>query len=110
MTEHDFSSLFEHYPELIAEMPNPFTSHQFILHLARRYQTLYIEGLSFYRHSLNPQEPAPFQIVHGILAKHLNAFPRFVTHIGEVESIDIFKQDETCAEWQKVKAVRPYEA
>jgi hypothetical protein len=102
MTQHDFNAIFDHYPELIEEMPNPFTSHQFILHLARRYQTLYIEALSFYRHSPNPQEPAPFQIVHGIFAKHLNAFPQLVTHIEEVESIDIFTQENRCAQWQKV--------
>jgi len=102
MTQHEFNMLFEHYPELIAEMPDNFTSHQFILHLARRYQALYIEALYFYRHSPDSQHPTPFKILHGFLAKHLNAYPQLVTHIGEVESIDIFTQENRCAQWQKV--------
>ena len=102
MTQYHFNATFEHYPELIAEMPDNFSSHQFILHLARRYQALYIEALHFYRNSPNSQHPTPFKIVHGFLAKHLNAYPQLVTHIGEVESIDIFTQENRCAQWQKV--------
>jgi len=102
MTQYDFSAIFEHYPELIAEMSDTFTSHHFILHLARGYQAPYIEALNFYRHSPDSQHPTPFKIVHGLLAKHLNAYPQLVTHIGDVESIDIFTQENRCAQWQKV--------
>ena len=102
MTQHNFSAIFDHYPELIAEMPNPFTSHQFILHLAQRYQALYIEALYTYRNIPNPQHATPFKTVHSILAKQLNAYPQLVTNIGEVESIDIFTQENCCAQWQKV--------
>ena len=102
MTQHDFNTIFEHYPELIAEMPDSFTSHKFILHLARRYQALYIEALYDYRSVLNPQHATPFKTVHGILAKQLNAYPQLVTHIGEVKSIDIFTQENCCAQWHKV--------
>ncbi len=102
MTEHNFDALFENYPTIIAQMPNPFTSHQFILHLAQQHQALYIEALYSYRNLPNRQQPTPFKTVHGILAKHLNAFPQLVTHLGEVESIDIFTQENRCAQWQKV--------
>lgn len=102
MTQHDFSTIFEHYPELIAQMPNVFTSHQFILHLAQRCQALYIEALYFYRRSLDSQHPTPFKIVHGILAKKLNAFSQLVTYVREIESINIFTQENHCAQWRKV--------
>ena len=102
MTQHDFSAIFEHYPELIAEMPDVFTSHQFILYLAQRHQSLYIEALYAYRNVPNPQHATPFKTVHGILAKQLNDFPNLVRYVRHLSSTDIFKQDETCAEWQKV--------
>lgn len=102
MTQHDFNAIFEHYPELIAEMPDVFTSHQFILHLAQRHQSLYIEALYAYRNVPNPQHATPFKTVHGILAKQLNDSPNLVRYVRHLSSTDIFKQDETCAEWQKV--------
>lgn len=101
MTEHDFRELFEHYPALIQDMNDTFTSHQFILHLARQHQSLYIEALSDYNNLLNPRHSAPFKTVHGILAKHLNVYPNLVTHIGDVESRNIFKKENTCAQWRK---------
>lgn len=102
MAEHDFEQLFEHYPALIEDMPNPFTSHKFVLHLAQQHQALYIGALYSYRNLPNRRQPTPFRTVHGILAKHLNALPQLVTHIGEAESIDIFTQENRCAQWQKV--------
>ena len=102
MTQHDFNEIFEHYPELIAEMPEVFNSHQFILHLARQYQALYITALYVYIDLPNSRHPTPFKTVHGILAKHLNAYTNLVTHIGDVESEDIFTNENTCAQWQKV--------
>ena len=102
MALHDFNAIFGHYPELILGMPNIFTSHQFILNLARQHQALYIEALYAYRDIPNPQHSTPFKTVHGILAKQLNAFSQLAAHIGEVESIDIFTQENRCAQWQKV--------
>ena len=102
MTEHDFEPLFFHYPELIEQMEDTFTSHEFILHLARQYQGLYITALYAYINLPNSQNPTPFKTVHGILAKHLNVFPKLVIHLGEVDSIDIFTNDNRCAQWQKV--------
>ena len=102
MTQHNFNTIFEHYHRLIAEMSDSFTSHQFILHLARQYQALYIEALHAYRNIPSPQQSTPFKTVHGILARQLNTFSQLVTHDGEVESIDIFTQENRCAQWQKV--------
>lgn len=102
MTEYNFSTLFDHYPTMIEQMPDTFTFHKFILHLARQHQALYIEALFAYRNLPNPQAPTPFKRVHNILARHLNAYPQLVTNIGNVESIDIFMQEEKCSRWQKV--------
>jgi len=71
MPEHDFSALYVHYPSIIAQMGEVFTSHKFILELARQHQDLYVDALYAYRDSLREGRPVPFQIVHGILAKHL---------------------------------------
>jgi hypothetical protein len=97
MSQHDFNALFKQYDETIKEMPDEFNSHEFILELARRNQRLYIEALNDYA-----QDPAPFQIVHGILAKHLQALPKLVTHTGNINSNDIFTNENRCASWRKV--------
>ena len=103
MSQHDFTQIFNLYPALIQQMPDVFTSHEFILRLAQQHQALYIEALHAYHHT---QNPTPFMTVHGILAKRLNAFPQLVTHLGEVESIDIFTQENRCAQWQRVQPTR----
>ena len=69
MTEHDIDALFEHYPTLISQVANPFTSHKFILHPARQHQALHITALYDYINLPNPQHLTPFKTVHGILAK-----------------------------------------
>jgi hypothetical protein len=43
MTEHDFGSLYAQYPTIIAQMPETFTNHQFILVLQHQKQIQYIE-------------------------------------------------------------------
>ena len=68
MPEHDFSALYEQYPAIIAQMPEIFDSHEFILHLAHRNQALYVGALYAYRHSVHRGAIAPFQIVHRILS------------------------------------------
>jgi hypothetical protein len=78
MAEHDFSAMYAQYPKVIAAMPKTFTSHQFILELARQNQTLYIEALYSYRHHSHRDSPAPFLIVHGLLAQQLLEFPKLI--------------------------------
>lgn len=102
MTEHNFDALIEHYPALIAEMPNPFTSREFILHLARHHQTLYIEALYAYRNLPNRQSPTPFKTVHAILARRLTAYPKLIKYVGDIKSENIFDYENECAQWRKV--------
>lgn len=90
-------ALIECFPEAIARMPGPeFTSHQFILALARDYQRLYVEALYAYR-----ENEAPFQTLHGRLSAGLNRFKDLVDRREDVESVDIFGQPGRCASWQK---------
>jgi len=102
MAIDDFDPLFSHYPEIIAEMPPVFSSHEFILFLARRYQSLYIGVLFVYRQQTGNLPPAPFKVVHGILAKHLHAFPSLVAPDGVRRSPDIFLRPNTCARWRRL--------
>jgi hypothetical protein len=95
MPLHDFQALYGRYDAVIAQMPAVFTSHQFILRLAHQNQRLYIDALDAYRH-----KPAPFMIVHGVLAAHLGALPR-LEQLPDVASRDIFGQSGTCACWRK---------
>jgi hypothetical protein len=101
MPKHDFSALFDQYPAIIAQMPQIFTSHQFILRLAQQHQVLYIEALCNYRNSMHGKKPAPFRAVHGILSRHLNAYSDLIARMENVPSTDIFGQAETCAQWKK---------
>ncbi len=86
--------LFSHYPEIIAAMPQVFTSHQFILELAHANQRLYVEALYGYRDSTHRGVATPFRAVHGILSRRPRDFPALVTYLGEVPSTDIFGQSE----------------
>jgi hypothetical protein len=103
MADHDFSALFAKYPKVISAMADTFTSHQFILELARRYQTLYVEALYSYRHHINRKAPAPFLMVHGRLARQLAEFPKLIRQTHKmVRSRDIFGRDNDCSKWAKV--------
>ena len=96
MPKHNFQQLKALYPQIIRQMPVEFTSHEFILTLARQNQQLYVEALHVYRNNHRP-----FQTVHGELAKMLNDFPSFVKRIGEVASKDIWRKPNRCAKWQR---------
>lgn len=103
MAEYDFSALYAKYPDLIRQMPKEFTSHKFILELARQHQVSYVEALYAYRKHLRNGRPAPFMIVHGILAQHLAAYPKLIRQIDKgAASVDIFGQDNWCSLWRQV--------
>ena len=97
MPQHDFTHLYSHYPAAIAEMPDVFTSHEFILELAQQNQRLYIEALYDYRNA-----PAPFRQVHAVFSQRLHSLPTLVSHLGSVVSPDIFGEAVECAKWKKV--------
>ncbi len=102
MTEKHFHGLFGLYPEVIAQMPDAFSSHEFILKLARQHQGPYIEALNSYIHSPNDQHSTPFKIVHGILANHLHAYKHLIHYVHHEPSRDIFARRSRCAKWRKV--------
>ncbi len=98
MSQHDFTELEKAYPSVIDAMPNPFTSHQFILVLAQQNQRLYIDALSTYRHTLKSKD-SPFQVVHKQLADRLH---QFADSCGtEKKSKDIFGVTRGCEKWRK---------
>jgi len=103
MAEHEFSDLYAQYPDIIAQMPEIFTSHQFILELAHQNQTIYIEALYSYRDHPHRGVPAPFLMVHGILAQHLLYYPALIEQVRkDASSKNIFGLENTCSEWIKV--------
>lgn len=105
MAKHDFGALYAKYPVVIRNMPEVFTSHEFILELARRYQKLYVEALYSYRDVKHREAEAPFMMVHGVLALHLLNYPTMIKQVRrETASKNIFGEDDTCSEWERIDA------
>jgi hypothetical protein len=98
MSTSEFESLESVYEQVIDRMPNRFDSHEFILKLAQEHQRLYVRALVEYAES-----DRPFQIVHGQIAMRLLKFPNLVTRVGEHISRDIFLQENSATQWQKVE-------
>lgn len=96
--------LFDCFSEILAAMPDEFSSHQFIRELGRRHQDLYVEALYAYRNNRHEGTPAPFMAVHALLAQHLNDEPT-IENVGQFDSRDIWDQSNRCARWRK--RVRP---
>lgn len=104
MAATDYRRLEAHYAEVIAQMPDTFTSHQFILKLAQQYQVEYIDVLYDSRHMRREGKPVPFMMVHRALADKLNDFPQLVRQSRPaVDSIDIFGNSNTASEWKRIK-------
>jgi hypothetical protein len=98
---HNFSAILLAYPSVLQLMPTQFSSHQFILELAYRYQDLYVDVLYSYKDTLHDGVRRPFVHIHRRLAQMLSESP-LVTLIGEVQSTDIFTHENRCALWEKV--------
>ena len=101
MPRHDFRALYAQYPSLIIQMPAAFTSHAFVMLLARTRQALYIEALASYADTLHRGRPAPFMIVHGILSRRLAKYPHLIRRCGQVPSRDMFGRTRRCTVWEK---------
>lgn len=97
MAIHDFSEIYDQYPGLIEAMPAEFSSHAFILRLAKSNQRAYIDALSAYRDS-----DAPFLAVHGQLARQLERFPALLQSLGQRPSTDIFGNSNRCEYWRRL--------
>lgn len=102
MPKHDFKPLYAQYPAIIDQMPDKFSSHEFILCLAQQHQALYVEALYAYRNTIHRGKAAPFLIVHRVLSTHLLAYPNLVRRLEDIESVDIWGQSNRCAAWAKV--------
>lgn len=96
--ERILNSLFARYRQTIQEMSSNFDSHEFIARLAQENQNEYIGALAAYR-----QSRTPFKVVHGVLARHLNAFSDLVMPNGGTISNDIFGDACSCMKWRKVR-------
>jgi len=94
-----FEELEQYYPEIIAQMPQRFNSHEFILRLAHLHQGAYIRALALHADSQHP-----FMTVHSVLAKRLySKFSHLVNYVGEEKSRDIFGHSAEAALWTKAK-------
>lgn len=102
MPQHNFSRLFDLYPEIIDDMGDRFDSHEFIIRLATDYQREYVEALYAYRNSKYRSKPAPFQVVHGILAKQLSTHRDLLERVlPDKDSKDIFGNRDSASRWKK---------
>jgi hypothetical protein len=98
--------LLSQYPQIIAEMPETFTSIEFIITLARENQTEYIESLYSYRKINSEQDIIPFIAVHTILARFLKAYPNLIELVQSgVSGTDMLGQSITYEIWKKVEPV-----
>ncbi len=93
-----FEELEKHYPAVIAQMPDRFDSHQFILRLAKQpnIQPLYVQALARYSEE-------PFRAAHAELSKRLGKFNHLIRRIGDTNSPDIFGDVCEAATWEKVR-------
>ncbi len=102
MPQYDFSALYAHYPEIIRDMPKRFDSHEFIIRLAQDHQPAYIEALYAYRNKRYRSKPAPFMVVHGILAKRLTSHRDLIERVlPDKDSKDIFGSKDSASRWKK---------
>ena len=98
MSSEIFEELEDCYPDVIEMMEDEFDSHDFILKLAHKNQTLYVQALIEY--AGNEQ---PFQSVHKEIAKRLKKYPEQVVATGaKRNSENIFRVKSPAEVWRKV--------
>ena len=103
MTEEStelFNRLEEHYADILDQMEDEFTSHEFIEKLSQAQQEIYVQLLSEY--SENGQ---PFRSVHSVIAKRLRSnWAHRVEYVDtNPKSENIFGNYNGAAIWHKVR-------
>ena len=95
-----FDQLEENYPDVIEQMRDEFTSHEFIEKLSQSHQGIYVQVLSEYE-----QNGQPFQTVHSIIARRLKKnWSHLVEHIDtDNKSENIFGNDSSAAVWRRLR-------
>jgi len=95
-----FDELERHYREVIDQMDDEFTSHDFIQKLSQLHQDIYAQLLNEYS-----KKGQPFQTVHSVIAKRLKSdWTNIVEHVGtDTKSENIFGLESKAAVWRKVK-------
>ena len=94
------TELFDQYETIIGMMrqKKDFSSHEFILKLAKHNQRAYIAALFRYRN-----KTAPFDILHGLLAKELKNHPTLIERKKiKYKSEDIFDEHRPCSWWARI--------
>jgi hypothetical protein len=85
----------------INAMKNEFDTHEFILALASKNQTIYIEALA------SIESNTPFKVLHSAIGRTLKAIStQEHSHLREVEanvsSRNIFGESSSCSRWQNL--------
>jgi len=86
------------YDDVVEEMGEQFTSHEFILELAHEHQREYIDGLASFKNS----QGEPFQALHSILAKKLKEVDSIELLDERHQGKNIFNVQSGCALWRKI--------
>ena len=97
-SENLFDELERFYPDVIAQMNDEFTSHDFIEKLSQGHQDIYVQVLNDYT-----KKGQPFQSVHSVIARRLkNSWGHLVEHTGtDTNSENIFGNYNSAAIWRK---------
>jgi len=96
-----WEALYADLDATLAEMPNVFTTHQFILKLAHRNQRAYVALL----HDCRTDAGGPFEAVHRVIGRKLRSLADEGKGLELVEqhvrSVNIFGYESACALWRR---------
>lgn len=94
-SQSPLDTLYPHFPTIIDQMPEVFTSHQFIQALTQAHQRDYVLALAEYADT-----GEPFREIHRQLSARLNRHDDLANE-GPTPSRDIFGNANTCIRWRK---------
>lgn len=92
-------ALFQNIPPVIETMGKAeFDSHEFMIKLARDYQSLYVQALN------EMESDTPFQQLHAQIGKQLSRLASLeeIKKNPQHRSKDIFQNESECALWRRL--------